>query len=937
MRKLSLPFFLALALVLPSSANATISSVFGNDPYGATNPAGGIPCVVQTGANAGIRLCNAATRSTAPSFDGVPIDLNMMFPPDPGSGDNNWPMVMLFHGWGGSKSGLTASTLRWINKGYAVLSITDRGFAQSCGNAAARTAGGAACNNGYIRLLDDRYEARDAQELAGMLADQGVVDPNGIGATGGSYGGGMSLQLAALNNRTMLPNGTLVPWTSPVNGTPMHLAAAAPEAPWSDLAYALWPNGSTLDYAAHNPYYRPGVNRTGVQKQNWGSTLFTAGLLTGYYCGVAGSPTAPTCPNPAADLVAWNSLANTGGPYDTGANAAQVAQTVNEITTYHSGYHVDDSTPPSPILISNGWNDDLFPVDENLRYYNKVRADNPSAHIALWESDLGVHARGQSKAADVALLQARENDWMDYYVKGTGSQPSDGVDTLTTTCPSSAASAGPFHTGTWQAQSPGEVRYDSPGSKTIAATIASGAITTFNAASGGPCGTATSADNASTANYRLDAAPSPGYTIMGSPTVIADYDVSRTNDQVAVRLLDVNGSTESLIARGLWRPKVDGSPVRQVFQLHPQGYFVAPGHVVKLELLPHDSAYGRQNPASPDDAAQHAVTVSDLQLRLPVQESAGAVGGLVNAPADKVLPSGYSFAPGYQHVEPETTIDSGPSGLTTNVSPSFGFSASESYASFECKLDGPGGPGSFQSCDSDSSQSYSNLGDGAYTFSVRATTQGGTTDSSPATRSFTVDTTPPTITITTPADGADYTLNQAVNANFSCEDPAGGSGLASCDGTVANGTVINTASLGSKTFTVNASDNLGNSTSLTHSYRVVYDFSGFFQPVDNPPTLNALKAGSAVPTKFSLAGPRGLAVLAPDYPKSEEIACSSSAPVDGIESTVTAGSSGLSYDATTGQYTYVWKTLKDWAGTCRQLVVKLNDGTLHRANFKFTK
>jgi hypothetical protein len=42
-----------------------------------------------------------------------------------------------------------------------------------------------------------------------------------------------------------------------------------------------------------------------------------------------------------------------------------------------------------------------------------------------------------------------------------------------------------------------------------------------------------------------------------------------------------------------------------------------------------------------------------------------------------------------------------------------------------------------------------------------------------------------------------------------------------------------------------------------------------------------------------------------------------------------------SADASTDQYTYVWKTEKAWANTCRQLVVKLKDGTFHRANFKF--
>jgi len=195
------------------------------------------------------------------------------------------------------------------------------------------------------------------------------------------------------------------------------------------------------------------------------------------------------------------------------------------------------------------------------------------------------------------------------------------------------------------------------------------------------------------------------------------------------------------------------------------------------------------------------------------------------------------------------------------------------------------------------------------------------------------DVTPPTITITTPPEGAVYALGQVVLADYACEDEAGGSGLASCVGDVPDGTAIDTASVGAKTFTVNAADNAGNPASATHTYSVVYNFSGFFPPVDNLPTLNAVKAGSAIPVKFSLSGFQGLDIFAAGYPKSQMITCSSTAPVDGIEETVTAGSSSLSYDATLDQYTYVWKTLKSWAGTCRQLVVKLNDNTVHRANF----
>ena len=49
---------------------------------------------------------------------------------------------------------------------------------------------------------------------------------------------------------------------------------------------------------------------------------------------------------------------------------------------------------------------------------------------------------------------------------------------------------------------------------------------------------------------------------------------------------------------------------------------------------------------------------------------------------------------------------------------------------------------------------------------------------------------------------------------------------------------------------------------------VLYNFSGFFQPVDNLPTLNAVKAGQAIPVKFSLNGDQGLSIFAAGYPRS---------------------------------------------------------------------
>jgi hypothetical protein len=128
---------------------------------------------------------------------------------------------------------------------------------------------------------------------------------------------------------------------------------------------------------------------------------------------------------------------------------------------------------------------------------------------------------------------------------------------------------------------------------------------------------------------------------------------------------------------------------------------------------------------------------------------------------------------------------------------------------------------------------------------------------------------------------------------------------------------------------------LGTPNTFIFGFAEAYDFQGFFRPVDNLPTLNIVNAGRAVPVKFSLGGDEGLDIFAEGYPKSRQIECSSSAPLDSIEQTLSAGASNLSYDATTERYIYAWKTKKAWEGTCRQLVVKLDDGSVHKANFKF--
>ena len=120
----------------------------------------------------------------------------------------------------------------------------------------------------------------------------------------------------------------------------------------------------------------------------------------------------------------------------------------------------------------------------------------------------------------------------------------------------------------------------------------------------------------------------------------------------------------------------------------------------------------------------------------------------------------------------------------------------------------------------------------------------------------------------------------------------------------------------------------------------VYAFDGFYEPVQNRDAsgafvLNLVQAGQAIPIKFSLGGDYGLDIMADGYPRSEPITCDSQAEVNGIDQTVNAGSSSLSYAAGSDTYNYVWKTEKAWSDTCRQFVLKLDDGTTARANFMF--
>jgi Tol biopolymer transport system component len=135
-------------------------------------------------------------------------------------------------------------------------------------------------------------------------------------------------------------------------------------------------------------------------------------------------------------------------------------------------------------------------------------------------------------------------------------------------------------------------------------------------------------------------------------------------------------------------------------------------------------------------------------------------GRLTNNSVDDTAPE---WAPDL--IAPDTTIDSGASGPTQDSTPVFAFSADDSDVTFTCSISPPGSDGTC-SGPGNTHRPASPLADGTYTFSVFAIDEAGNFDQTPATSTFTVDTTPPTATIAKHPKPVLKTRNKRVKVSF---------------------------------------------------------------------------------------------------------------------------------------------------------------------------
>jgi hypothetical protein len=197
-----------------------------------------------------------------------------------------------------------------------------------------------------------------------------------------------------------------------------------------------------------------------------------------------------------------------------------------------------------------------------------------------------------------------------------------------------------------------------------------------------------------------------------------------------------------------------------------------------------------------------------------------------------------------------------------------------------------------------------------------------------------VDKKAPSISILTPITAGTYTLNQAIASSYSCSD--GGSGIATCDGPVANGANFDTSRVSSNSFTVSATDKAANTASVTNIYTVQYSQTSGrsvlppLQQVSDPAGLTkAYKIGSTLPIKFQLADNNGAYIGGAQATLAVSKISSSTDAGDTII-VLSAGSSDtrniFRYDSTAQQYIYNLKTTGYTQGYYR-IVISLDDNS----------
>jgi predicted acyl esterase len=569
-----------------------------------------------------------------PSFDGSKLDVDLTKPAS-GTGTSH-PLMLMFHGFGNNKhewesltdEGDGADKYHWnshwfAKHGYYVLTYTARGFRDDGPGAAYRPNTPSFTSvdlpSGTLHLKSREFEVKDSQYLGALVADAFAdVDRDRVAVSGGSYGGGESWLQAS--QRT---------WSFPDLPT-LQLQVSVPKYPWTDLAYALAPNGhgggpsKTDIYESSQGEEASDTgegNPIGVLKASNVAGLTALGQRQGVF--EEGTTTTPSQEGPI-NIPAWTARAAAGDPYDNaGVEEPLVQQIRRGLTEFRGPYYQDEGFDQQrtgrkvAVFSIQGWTDDLFEAVESFRQFKYLKRLDPRWPVAVALGDVG-HSRAQNKPATWLRINAQAFQFLQANINGSHDQETT-VSSEPTICAndsdqaSNDTAAQRFTATTPERLSNGRltIRYQRGDTTTSGGGVGdpNGPATdpvvggVFNSVIGSNGACRTSPGNApATGGYTAFSDPLPSQaTYVGLGSVRVPYTlIGGTTATLNARVWDVvpGGGPTVLMTRGTYRidtPAYDGTTGALTLPLFGNHWPLAPGHKVRLDLTQVDQPYLRES------------------------------------------------------------------------------------------------------------------------------------------------------------------------------------------------------------------------------------------------------------------------------------------------------------------------------------------------------
>ncbi|MGH2746940.1 MAG: CocE/NonD family hydrolase [Actinomycetota bacterium] len=574
------------------------------------------------------------------SFDGLSLSVRMLIPED---ATEPLPTLLYLHGFNSNRGEFSPGTgnfgdarEQWgpnfnmesfAANGYAVVMPAARGMGGSCGPSpntgthfeptlgqfepqletphGPTWPGGPdpdfTCSRGWTHIAEPDYEIRDWQYLLGLLVDAGVADPDRLGVAGGSYGAGQAWLMA-----------TAEPWLTPGGDRTIGLAAAVPMWGWTSLQNLLTPNGRATDdpdggRSLERPY--------GIVKESVVGAVFLGRDFTRFN----DVDSTETHSYALGAFAFWHR----GEPYDTPEGAALVAahrdKSAFNAEDYFAGLEAG-TAEPVPVFAVQGWNDAYVGAVEVLQMYRKLKAADPAYPISIFLGDLG-HQTAPSFMGDVEVRDAwnaRANAFLDAYVlRGGIDVPAEELASMSTECADStsevvtAADWDSIHPGLLTLKDESVIETHSGPPNTVEE------LPTDPIVHGRGCITQAPGFYESERDVKWPV-PSGGFTLLGLPKLMADYELSGVDATVIAKLWDVDADgNRTLVTRGMYRLSLAGGDQqtgRLKFQLLGNHYRFAADHSIHLEISQTDRSYLRP------DNFESTITYKDIKLELPTIE-----------------------------------------------------------------------------------------------------------------------------------------------------------------------------------------------------------------------------------------------------------------------------------------------------------------------------